>query len=107
MANYNIDGLLFEGPYDDTNQVRNLSGVYFICSYMGGDIMNLKNFNVLDVGESGRLRDRLTNHPRSECWKKYSNGGTVVAFIHLANEPSRMDVENTLRGKYNLPCGKR
>jgi hypothetical protein len=91
----------FEGPYPDTNNLRAQSGVYVILGKTGGN-----NWNVVDIGESGNVKDRISTHDRSPCWKKQGHAELAVAVLHV-NEQQRMSIERELRANYNPPCGDR
>ena len=98
----NIGNYNFEGPYTSTTSLKNQSGVYVI---LGRNSQN-QNWNVLDVGESARVKDRVDNHDRSDCWKRQGYS-TLAAAAYYCNEQQRMRVEQELRNQFNLPCGDR
>jgi len=58
----NIGRYIFEGPFSSINQIRETGGVYaVICSD------EAKQF-IVDIGSSGQLKSRLSNHERKNCW---------------------------------------
>ena len=90
-----------EGPFGNEAFLQARSGVYVILGVgsQGG------NWNVVDVGESGNIRDRVGNHDRAPCWRGQGHAQLTVAAIY-ADEPNRMRIERELRTQYNPPCGK-
>ena len=89
----------FEGPYDNTDQLENKSGVYFILCLISG------KYYPIDVGESAMVKERVENHDRKDCWTRNCNGELVVAVYYSSY--GRMEVEEDIRCNYNLPCGER
>jgi hypothetical protein len=65
--------------------------------------------NLIDVGQSGDLDNRLASHNRQSCWEqvtglKYSI--YVLPTVGWSRE-QREEVERRIRLRYNPPCGKR
>lgn len=89
-----------EGPFSNTASLQARSGVYVIL----GRLHQATNWNVVDVGESGDLRERVTNHDRTMCWRGQGHSELAVAAIY-ADQPNRMQIERELRLEYNPPCG--
>lgn len=89
-----------EGPFLNENQLKDVSGVYVIL----GRSSQAENWNVVDVGESGGVRSRVSNHGRTPCWKRQSHSTLSVAAIYTG-EAERMRIEKELRAQYNPPCG--
>jgi len=98
----NIDNYNYEGPFGDTSQLKNQSGVYVIL----GRSSNAHDWNVVDVGESATVRDRVENHDRSACWKRQGHSQLQVA-AYYCNERERMQLEQQLRKQFKPPCGDR
>lgn len=98
-----IGGHKFSGPYWDTNQLENRSGVYAIICRRSGTSY------VIDVGESAQVKDRVENHNRKQCWNRNCTRGTVLAAIlYTSNTPQsgRKEIEQAIRGQYAVPCGE-
>lgn len=96
-----ISNYPFEGPFTSTDYIANKSGVYVILGNNGGN-----QWDVIDVGESGGLCARISNHDRGSQWR--SCGYSVVgAAVFYCNEHDRMILEQHLRQTYNPPCGVR
>ena len=93
-------GYTFEGLYTSTSLIKNISGVYVIadCTSHGNSL--------LDVGESGTLKDRLDSHDRAECWERHRKGTLKVA-VFYANELTRRNIADDIRSKGRPTCGVR
>jgi len=98
-----IGNYKFDGPYTDTDNLENKSGVYAILSSDNG------KYNVIDIGESSDVRDRVENHDRKECWFRNCSGEIEIAVLYTPNQQQsgRMQIEQELRKKFNPPCGER
>lgn len=98
IGNYN-----FDGPYTSTVSLENRSGVYAILS------QNSTQYNLIDVGESHDVRNRVENHDRNDCWNRNGNGQLSVAVLYTPNQQQagRRVIENQIREQYNPACGDR
>lgn len=57
------------------------------------------------IGETGSLKDRLSNHNKMSCISRY--GGTHIhAHTSSSDERVRRVEESDLLGKWNPPCNK-
>lgn len=97
-----IGGYNFDGPFPNTDNLRNQSGVYVIL----GRNANHENWNVVDVGESEDVKERVSNHDRADCWKRQRYQQLAVA-VYYCDARTRMKVEQELRAQFNPPCGDR
>mgnify|MGYP001614479284 FL=1 len=97
IGNYN-----FEGPFDSTNSLRKQSGVYVIL----GRNTDAETWKVVDIGEAGDVQERVTNHDRSDCWKRQCYQRPLQVAVLYCNERDRMRIEQELRAQFNPPCGK-
>ena len=95
-----ISNYTFEGPFTSTASLRAQSGVYVILCQLPDSL------TVIDVGESGNVKDRVSNHDRQNCWSRNCSGTLQVA-AYYCNEAERMQLESTLRQTYKPPCGQR
>ena len=98
-----IGRYLFEGPHFSTESLQDRSGVYAIIDRRdAGDFL-------VDVGESATLKTRVENHDRKDCWNRNAKGtlGAAVYYTPNLQQSGRMDVEQEIRGQYDLACGKR
>lgn len=91
----------FEGPFHTTDALHNRSGVYTILgSNQPGQYV------VLDVGESGTLRDRVARHDRHDQWRQCGYGAVYVA-AHYTDAATRLHMERELRSTFKPRCGIR
>jgi len=97
IGNYN-----FEGPFASVDELKKQSGVYVVL----GRNASTDRWNVVDVGESENVHDRMDNHDRSDCWRRQGYASIMVA-VYYCNEQQRMRIEQELREQFNPPCGKR
>lgn len=100
-----INGYTFEGPFylsEAAMRLRNQSGVYVVLT-----LNSLNRYEVLDVGESATVRDRICNsHERESCWRRNNQRGLYVA-AYYCSECDRMRIERILRNAFNPACGVR
>jgi hypothetical protein len=95
-----IAGYSFHGPYFDARFLPLSSGVYVITD---------SRMQVLDVGESENLADRVANHDRSSCWARNASGpiGAWVLSMPGSSTDSRRSVERAVRFQTSPTCGAR
>lgn len=96
-----IGGHNFEGPFDNVMHLRNASGVYVILGHSEYGLPV-----IVDVGESGDIRARVSAHDRRNEWIRQGHRRLTVAVLYV-NEYTRMSVERQLRLAYCPPCGIR
>lgn len=98
-----IGGYTFDGPHKGTDKLEDRSGIYAILCYRE------EKYFVVDVGESATIKTRVEGHDRKECWKRNCTGTLMVAVLYTPNrqQVGRMEIEQTIRDKYDPPCGKR
>ncbi len=97
-----IGNYSFEGPFNGTASLKNQSGVYAILGRNG----QVNNWTIVDIGESGDVRDRVENHDREDCWRRQRHA-TLGYAAHYCSASSRTKIESELRARYNPPCGER
>lgn len=95
-----LAGFDAEGPFFDVTEIRNASGVYAI---VGAESRTSMDWDVIDVGESGRMRSRLRNHDRAACWSTYGYKAQGIAVIYTDKE-RRECLERILCRAYEPPC---
>lgn len=98
-----VGGYTFDGPYTSTDSIEDRSGVYTIHCKKDA------KYYIVDVGESSEVKSRLENHERSDCWKKECKLGTLtysVKYTPNLKQEGRMEIEQKIRGTYDIPCGK-
>ena len=91
------------GPFD-VDQVSNCPGVYIILC--GNP--NETELNVIDVGESERVLNRLKTHDRKECWQQHCSITlkAVVIRKNVNTQDKRLKIEQELRQAFQPPCGQ-
>ncbi|MCB0324021.1 MAG: hypothetical protein KDD69_10620 [Bdellovibrionales bacterium] len=98
-----IMGFDFEGPFDyqDPWVLRSLAGVYVITD------LTLFGRRWLDVGESGDVRTRVSNHDRASSWGR-SAVGRISVYAHympFSTAEERRTREILLRVLLSPECG--
>ena len=70
-------------------------------------------WNILDVGQTGGLGDRIDSHERRSCWERHCRGKNIWVGVYKMpsdknSESDRLNVEAWIRTTYGpLPCGTR
>ena len=102
----NISEYTFEGPHPcDGDSLRRWPGVYVILGLNHGN-----RWEVVDVGESRDIRNRIASHERGACWRAQDLANLSVAVLYtdtFYDERWRMRLEARIRREYNPPCGFR
>jgi len=96
----NIGSYHAEGPFGNENYLQARSGVYVIL----GRHSTASTWNVVDVGESQNVRERVSNHDRAPTWRGQGHAELSVAAIY-ADAHNRVLIERQLRAQFNPPCG--
>ena len=89
-----------EGPFGKEADLQARSGVYVIL----GRTSQSQKWNVVDVGESADVRERVTNHDRAPCWRGQGHARLAVAAIY-SDARKRISIERELRAQFSPPCG--
>jgi hypothetical protein len=92
----------FDGPFTGASQLLPRSGVYAILGRgaAGG------NWIVVDIGESGDVKNRVETHDRKPQWQSSGHATLAVAAFYC-DGATRTQVELVLRKQYNPACGDR
>ena len=104
MAKINISDRNFGEMYSNFDKFENKSGVYAVL-----DRRKNGKLYLVDVGESGEVKNRLLKHDRKKCWKDETKGEMLFAVYYTPNlkQEGRMKIEQKIRNKYDyIPCGK-
>lgn len=83
----------FKGPFDSIDKIKDRSGVYAIVCKVDNE------YFLFDVGESLKLRTKIENSYKNECWTKNSNG-QLTFYAHYTpflSQRGRMRIEQELR----------
>lgn len=91
---------LFSGPHLNASSLPSFSGVYLITRLVNSQ------HEVIDVGESASIAQRIPNHDRMYQWNQVS-GNAFHVWTLLADEVNRMMIEKAHRLAYNPVCGER
>lgn len=98
-----IDGYTFQGPFSDTDQLEDRSGVYAIFCPTGDN-----RYKVIDVGEASEVKSRVESHDRRSCWEQ--NCPQITYGAHYTpglQQSGRREVEQHIRSARSVPCGER
>lgn len=90
----------FYGPVASGDNIRDRSGVYAIVCNVESE------YFLVDVGESSRVRTRIENHDKKECWTKNCNGQLLI-YVHYTlflKQQARIQIEQELRELYHPDC---
>lgn len=92
----------FEGAFTSTANLRDRSGVYAILCKKDG------KYYIKDVGESAKVKERVENHDRKNCWERNCSGILTYSAKYTPNiqQEGRKEIEKEIRDQYNPPCGK-
>lgn len=96
----NLGNHQFTGPHRDASSLPALSGVYIITRLVNNQ------HEIIDVGESSNIAQRIPSHDRMNQWERVANDGFHVWTL-LANATQRMLIEQAHRLAYNPVCGER
>ena len=96
-----IGNYVFNGPYSSTSSLEDRSGVYVILDKRSD------GYYVIDIGESSKVKTRVENHERTDCWKRIKKVTQYFAVNYTPNkqQEGRKEIEQELRQQYNPPCG--
>ena len=63
---------------------------------------------VIDVGETDNIQDRVKKHDRKDCWKKECKTGSLryAQYTTKVGEDERRKIEKKIRDDEDPPCGK-
>ncbi|HEY5499832.1 MAG TPA: hypothetical protein VIK20_05555 [Bacteroidales bacterium] len=90
----------FTGPIASIDKLKDRAGVYAIVCKVESE------YFLLDVGESSKLRTRIENNEKKDCWNKNCNGQLTI-FVHYApflKQQGRILIEQELRDLFHPGC---
>jgi hypothetical protein len=90
----------FTGPITSIDKIKEKAGVYAIVCKVDTE------YFLIDVGESSKLRTRIENHDKKDCWVKNCNG-KVIIFVHytaFVRQKGRILIEQELRDLFHPDC---
>jgi len=87
----------FEGPFPSIDKLKDKAGVYAIICMVD------REFFLLDVGESTRMKTRIENHEKKGAWVKKCNGELTifVRYTPFLEQEGRLLIEKELRELYH------
>ena len=96
----NLGKYSFAGPIASIDNLHDRSGIYaIICK-------EENEFFLIDVGESPKVRTRIENHDKKDCWTKNCSGQLQI-YVHYTpflEQSGRMLIEKELRGLFDPDC---
>jgi len=90
----------FTGPVASIDKIKDRSGVFAIVCKVDSE------FFLIDVGESSKLRTRIENHDKKDCWTKNCYGKLTI-YVHYTtflNQKGRILIEQALRELFHPDC---
>ena len=98
---FKLGKYLFSGPYTSTDDLKDRSGVFDIVCKVDTE------YFLLDVGESLKLRTRIENNDKKDCWIKNCKGQLLVfvRYTPFLKQQKRLHIEQELRELYQPDCG--
>lgn len=93
----------FEQPYIlRLTNFPDVPAVYVVYTVLNGKTI------WLDVGEAGKLGNRIANHDRKNCWLNHAIGSEIyIGFKQEGDEFTRRQIEVDLRNRILPLCGDR
>lgn len=88
------------GPIASIDKLKDRSGVYAMICKADGE------YFVIDIGESSKLRTRIENYDKKDCWIKSCNGQLLI-FVHYTpflHQQRRIHIEQGLRELFHPDC---
>jgi excinuclease UvrABC nuclease subunit len=77
----------FDGVFMKPGGLPAASGIYCVYACADKDENTVTIAKLVYIGESGNMRARVTNHPRSDDWKKHLAQGQVLCFTAASVTP--------------------
>ena len=87
----------FDGPFASIDKLKDRAGIYAIICIVD------REFFLLDVGESSRMRTRIENHEKKSAWVKKCHGDLTI-FVHYTpflEQDGRALIEKEIRELYH------
>lgn len=94
----------FDGPFRSAGSLQAHGGVYAVITRS----RPTDKWDLVDVGESSVVRDRVENHDRAACWRGAAlDDGLAVAVLYTSGltAAQRRAIEAEIRNRFNPPCG--
>lgn len=92
-----INNLVFRGPYFYDKKFNQT----FACVYA---IVN--NKQLIYVGITDDINERMSNHHKKDCWKKYASNTEILYIYKEDSDYRRALIEEEIIQKYNPLCNE-
>lgn len=90
----------FTGPIARIDKIKDRSGVFAIVCKVDTE------YFLIDVVESSKLRTKMGDQGKKNCWIKSCNGQLLI-FVHyttFSTQQKRIQIEQELRELFQPPC---
>lgn len=90
----------FTGPIESIDKIKDRSGVFAIVCKVDTE------YFLIDVVESSKLRTKIGDQGKKDCWIKSCNGKLLI-FVHYTTflkHESRILIEQEIRDLFHPPC---
>lgn len=90
----------FTGPVKSIDKIKDRAGIYAIVCYIDNE------YFLIDVGESSKLRTRIENHNKQDCWAEHCNRQLMI-FVHytpFVKQSGRIHIEQELSELFHPDC---
>jgi uncharacterized protein (DUF302 family) len=90
----------FTGPFASIDKLKERAGIYAIVCKED------REYFLLDVGESSKLRTRVESHDKKACWTKKCNGQLMiyVRYTTFLKQHGRKLIEQELKELFHPDC---
>jgi len=90
----------FTGPVASIDKLKDRAGVFAIVCKVDNE------YFLIDVGESSKLRTRIENHDKKDCWIKNCFGQIIiyVRYTTFLKQHKRIIMEQELRDLFHPDC---
>jgi len=92
----------FDGPFESTDELEDKPSIYAILG------KKEDKYYLVDVDESAKVKTRVDNHDRKDCWKKNCQDNLLFAVYYTPDleQTQRIVIEQEIRKTYEVCCGK-
>lgn len=106
-VNLTIDGLSCACTRLADANFSNIAAIYIVIC-----VAQDKSWTIVDIGQSGKVGNRIDNHDRQDCWKRKCPSGNTWVCVYPTptarySEQDRLNLEHQLRSQHSNLCGVR
>jgi hypothetical protein len=90
----------FSGPVSSIEKIRDRSRIYaIVCE-------DNREYFLIDVGESSKLRRRIENHDKKKCWIKKCNGQLLffIRYTPFVRQQGRKRIKDEIKEVFAPAC---